>query len=308
MILSNWTDEHTRRFQNETLRVKHDLISTGLFSDEALAELLDNHPKDQLDVCAISNHPVYQYKFRTGDVRDVDGKTLIEAVKAGTIWMNVRKAMNIHSEYNAVLNRMYGEIATLTDAKPINARGGILISSPAAKVPLHFDATETVLWHIRGQKRVVLYPQTEAILPDEEYETFMYKVTEDYLPHSPSIEADAESFDLEEGEMITWALNRPHRVENQTYCVSVTTEYSTRESTLKNAGMYTNAVLRQKLGLNPSWTSASAPEKFIKAGVGKVLRKIGVLDTLRPEDMVSFTIDKTAPGFIRDIEPFARQF
>ena len=256
----------------------------------------------------MSTHPVYQHKFRTGDVRDVDGKTLIAAVKSGEIWMNMRKAMNIHPEYNAVLQKMYGAIAALTGLKPFNARGGILISSPAAKVPLHFDATETVLWHIRGQKRVILYPHTEYILPDEEYETFMYKVTEDYLPHDPSIEEEAETYDLQEGEMMTWALNRPHRVENQSYCVSVTTEYSTHESSLKNAAMYTNAVLRQKLGLNPSWRSASKPEKYIKAGVGKVLRKIGVLDALQPKDMVSFTVDKTVPGFIREIEPVVREF
>jgi len=262
MIISNWSDEHTRKFQNETLRVKHDLISTGLFSDEALSELLDKHPKDQLDVCAISNHPIYQHKFRTGDVRDVDGKTLIEAAKDGTIWMNLRKAMNIHPEYSAVLDKMYGEIATLT----------------------------------------------ESILPDEEYETFMYKVTEDYLPHDPSMEEETESFDLKEGEMITWALNRPHRVENQSYCVSVTTEYSTHESRVKNAAMYTNAVLRQKFGLSPSWQSASQPEKYIKAGIGKILRRIGILDTLQPEDMVSFTIDKSTPGFIRDVKPYLRQF
>ena len=308
MIISNWTDEHTKKFQNETFRIKHDLISTGLFSDEALAELLDIHPKDQLDVCAISDHPVNQHKFRTGDVRDVDGKTLIDAVKSGTIWINMRKAMNIHPDYNAVLKQMYGEISEYTGMKHFHARGGILISSPAAKVPLHFDATETVLWHIRGNKRVILYPHTQSILPDVEYETFMYKTTEDYLPYDASMEEEAESFDLEAGDMITWALNRPHRVENQSYCVSVTTEYSTRESSIKNAGMYTNAVLRQKLGLNPSWVSASQAEKIIKAGLGKVLRKIGVLDTLKPEDMVSFTIDKTVPGFVRDIEPYVREF
>ena len=141
MILQNWTDGDTEKFLNETFRIKHDLISTGLFSDEALSELLDSHPKKHLDVCAISEHPVYQYKFRTGDVRDVDGKTLIEAVKSGAIWINMREAMNIHPDYNAVLQKMYGEIATLTGLEPFHARGGILISSPAAKVPLHFDAT-----------------------------------------------------------------------------------------------------------------------------------------------------------------------
>jgi len=279
-----------------------------LFSDEALAELLDKHPKSQLDVCAISDHPVYQYKFRTGDVRDVDGKTLIEAVKAGEIWMNLRKAMNIHPEYNAVLENMYGELAELTGTKPYSARGGILISSPAAQVPLHFDATETILWHIRGQKRMYLYPQTEDFLADEDYEALMYRITEDYLPYDSSMENEADVYDLAEGEMITWPLNRPHRVENQSYCVSVTTEYSTPESTVKNAAMYTNAVLRRKLGRNPNWRNASKPEKYIKAGVGKVLRKIGVLDTLKAEDMVSFKIDKTVPGYVRDVEPYARVF
>jgi len=308
MILSSWTDEHTEKFRKETFKIKHDLISTGLFSDQALSELLDKHPKDQLDVCTLGDHPIYQYKFRTGDVRDVDGKTLIEAVKAGTIWMNLRKAMNIHPEYNAVLDKMYGEIAALTGQKPFHARGAILISSPAAKVPLHFDPTETILWHIRGQKRMYLYPLTDSYLPDEEYEALMYRITEDYLPYQPDMDKAADVYDLGEGEMISWPLNRPHRVENRSYCVSVTTEYSTLESTVKNAAMYTNAVLRRKFGMAPSWQSASAPERYIKAGAGKLLRKIGVLDTLKSDDMVSFKIDKTVPGYVRDVKPYARAF
>jgi len=308
MILLNWSDEHTEKFRKETFKVKHDLISTGLFTDEALIDLLDRHPKDQLDVCTLGNHPIYEFKFRTGDVRDVDGKTLIEAVKAGSIWMNLRKAMNIHPEYRSVLEQMYGEIATLTGKKPFHARGGILISSPTAKVPMHFDATETILWHIRGHKRIIFYPSTEAFLADKDYEALMYRQTEDYLPYEPSMENEASVHDLREGEMVTWPLNRPHRVENMSYCVSVTTEYSTPESSVKNAAMYTNAVLRRKLGLSPDWRSASVPERYIKAGAGRILRKIGVLDTLKAEDMVSFKIDKTLPGFIRDIEPYVRQF
>ena len=308
MILSNWSDEHTEKFRKESFKVKHNLMATGLFSDDALAELLDKHPKDQLDVCTLSDHPVFQYKFRTGDVRGVDGKTLIEAVKAGSIWMNLRKAMNIHPEYNAVLKQMYGELAELTGSKPFHARGAILISSPTAKVPMHFDATETILWHVRGHKRMFLFPKTQEYLPDEEYEKLMYRVTEDYLPYQTSMDEAATIYDLYDDEMVTWPLNQPHRVENKTYCVSVTTEYSTPESTMKNAAMYTNAVLRRKFGMSPSWQSASAPEKFIKAGAGKVLRKIGLLDTLKAEDLVTFKIDKTVPGFIRDVDSYVRNF
>ena len=308
MFLPNWCDEHTEKFQKDTFKIQHNLMSTGLFSDDALSELLDNHPKDQLDVCALSEHPIYQYKFRTGDPREVDGKTLIEAVKAGSIWMNVRKAMNLHPEYRAVLDQMYGELAELTGQKQFHARGGLLISSPTAKVPLHFDATETILWHLRGRKKIIFYPLTEEFLPDEDYEALMYRITEDYLPYEVSMEDVANSYDLHEGEMITWPLNRPHRVENMTYCVSITTEYSTRESTIKNAAMYTNALLRRKFGASPRWHSASAPEKIIKAGAGFMLRKIGVLDTLKAEDIVSFKIDKNSPGFVRDVEPYIRAF
>lgn len=308
MILPDWTDTHSEKFRKESFKVKHNLMATGLFSDEALTELLDKHPKDKLDVCTLGDHPVFQYKFRTGDVRGVEGKTLLKAVKAGSIWINMRKAMNIHPEYSAVLKQMYSEIADLTGKKPFHARGGILISSPTAKVPLHFDATETILWHVRGHKRLYLFPHTEKFLPDVEYEKLMYRVTEDYLPYQPSMDKYAQIYDLHDGELATWPLNQPHRVENKTYCVSVTTEYSTRESTMKNAAMYTNAVLRRKLNLPQNWIPDAKLENFVKAGAGKILRKLGVLDTLNLEDVVTFKIDQTVPGYVRDVNAFVRNF
>jgi len=308
MILENWTSDHSEKFQKETFKVKHDLLSTGLFSDEALIDLLNRHPKDQLDVCTHSDHPVYQYKFRTGDVRDVEGKTIFEAVKAGSIWINMRKAMNIHPEYKAVLDEMYGEIAQNTGKKPFNANGGILISSPIAKVPMHFDATETILWHVRGTKRIFFYPMTADFLADEDYETYMFRRSEDYLPYQESMKEAATVYDLHEGDMVTWPLNTPHHVENLSFCISVTTEYSTFESSVKNAGMYANAVLRHKLGMSPNWQAASKPQRYVKAGAGLILRKIGVLDTLDVTDVVDFKLDKNAPGYIRDIEPFTRAF
>ena len=308
MILDGWTADHTARFQKDMFKVKHNLNDTGLFTDDALAELLDKHPRDKLDVCAKGDHPVFEFKFRTGDVRDVDGKTLIEAAKNGSIWMNLREAMNIHPEYKRVLDQMYGDLAEKTGQKSFHARGGILISSPTAKVPYHFDATETILWHVHGHKRMYLYPRTEEFLPDDGYETYMFNKTEDYLPYNDGMEEAATMFDLHDNEMITWPLNSPHRVENMSYCVSVTTEYSTRESSIKNSVMYANAVLRRRLGMSPDWRSASGPEKVIKAGLGKVLRKVGVLDDLTAEDYVTFTVDKDAPNFIRDVEPYQRSF
>lgn len=291
------------------MTVKHRLSETGLFSDTALAVLLDKHPSDQLDVCTMSqDHPLYPNKFRTGDFRDCDGKTLIAAAKAGKIWMNVRRAMNIHPEYKEVLDNMYGTIADLTGEPTFNARGGILISSPAAKVPYHCDQTETILWHVRGKKRMYLYPATEEYIPDIAYQSLVTKSREDDVPYHPDMDKGARVFDLKPDEMISWMLNAPHRVDNQTYCVSVTTEYSTKESALKNSVMYANAVLRQKFGIKSSWAKASGTEKFVKSATGRVLRKIGAYSNDEPDDLVTFKIDKKAPGYVVDVDPFVRSF
>lgn len=308
VIIPSWTDKHSEMFQNEAFKIDHTLSSTGLFTDEALVDLLNKHPKSHLDVCMLGDHPVYEYKFKSGDARDVDGTTLIEAVKAGAIWMNLRKAMNLHPEYKTVLDRMYGELSSRTGQNSFSANGGILISSPTAKVPYHFDATETILWHVRGHKQMYLYPRTKEFLPDEDYENLMFNQSEDYLPYSPDMEDAATCFDLYDDEMLTWPLNAPHRVVNKTFCVSVTTEYSTTRSSIKNSVMYANAVLRQKFGMSPVWRPTAQLENTLKAGVGKLMRKLGVLDGLQVEDFVSFVVDKNVKGFVREIRPFQRDF
>lgn len=308
-IFKNWTDEHTALFRKDIITVQHRLSETDLFTDEALAQLLDKHPSQELDVCTMSQeHKLYPNRFRTGDFRDCDGKTLIEAAKAGKIWINVRKAMNIHPEYKEVLDLMYGSIAEITGQPTFNARGGILISSPAARVPYHCDQTETILWHVRGKKRIYLYPSTEEYLPDSAYHTIITNDLMDDVPYHKEMDQGARVFDLDEGEMITWRLNAPHRVDNQTYCVSVTTEYSTKESAFKNSVMYTNAVLNRKLGIPSRFATASMPEKYVKSIAGRVFRKIGVLKNAENTDLVTFKIDKSVPGYVVDVEPYVRAF
>ena len=308
-IFKDWTDEHTKTFRKDIMTVRHNLNETGLFTDAALADLLDKHPSENLDVCTMGHdHPLYPNKFRTGDFRDCNGKTLIEAAQAGAIWINMRQAMNVHPEYKAVLDKMYGAIADITGEPTFNARGGILISSPVAKVPYHCDQTETILWHVRGKKRIYLYPISEKFLPEESYQSIVTQNIEDDVPYSSDLDAHARIFDLEPGEMISWRLNAPHRVDNSTYCVSVTTEYSTRESAFKNSVMYTNAVLRQRFGVTSRWASASQPEKYIKSLAGHVLRKAKVYKVPPGQDMVTFKIDKAAKGYVVDTEPFVRNF
>jgi hypothetical protein len=309
-IITNWTDENTQKFQKEIMTFKHNLNETGLFTDEALIKLLDKHPSHMLDVCTMGdpNHALYPNRLRTGDFRECGGEVLLNAAKSGRVWINLRRAMNQHPEYKKVMDCMYGDLAIQTGSKTFNPNGGILISSPIAKVPYHFDKTETILWHVRGRKRIYLYPLTPEFISDDGYERALMDLLEDDLPYDTTFDDHASIFDLESDQAITWPMNMPHRVDNQTFCVSVTTEYSTVASGRRNAAMLANATLRHKFGLNPSYWNASPSENYVKSIFGRIIGKTGLAAKTERADLVTFKIDSAAEDFIVDTEPFERNF
>jgi len=309
-LITGWTDSHSERFQNDVFTFRHKLNETGLFTDAALMELLDKHPAESLDVCTMrySDDPDYPNKFQTCDFRNTSGKVLLEAVKAGSVWINLRKAMNLHDEYQAVLNQMYSDISAKTGLKTFNANGGILISSPIAKVPYHFDKTETILWHVRGRKRIYVYPQTEEFISDEAYENALTDYLDDDLPYKSDFDASAKIIDLEDNQAVTWPLNSPHRVDNRSFCVSVTTEYSTTESARKNSAMLTNAALRHRLGMEPSYRNDGPAARQIKSVFGKALKKAGMIPNVENVDLVTYKIDPNHDGYLVDTDPYERDF
>lgn len=309
-MLTDWTARHSERFRKETITFNHSLIASGLFTDEALIELMKKHPADQMDVCSMSDDsdPKFKNQFMTGDFRGVPQKTLIEAAKAGRIFMNLRNAMNIHSEYKMLLDQMFGELSKKTSFENYKPKGSILISSPISQTPYHFDKTQTILWHVRGKKRMYIYPMTQEFIPDKSYEATAVSYRVDDLPYDESFDNAAEIVDLQPGQAVAWPLNAPHRVDNGSFCVSVTTEYSTRECVIKNNNMLANAALRGKFGFKPSYDQDGALKRTAKAGMGVVLRKTGYIERNDTPDMVSFKIDPKAEGFVVLTDPFLRDF
>jgi len=195
------------------------------------------------------------------------------------------------------------------DFRGASAKGGILISSPIAKVPYHFDKTETILWHVRGKKRMYLYPLTPEFIPDTGYERAVVDMLEDDLPYrSEWDEEHASIYDLQPGQALTWPMNMPHRVDNQTFCVSVTTEYTTVASGRRNAAMLANATLRHKFGMTPSYWNAGPTENYIKSIFGRVIKKTGFGAKVDHKDYVTFRVEPSAENYIVDIEPFERNF
>jgi len=309
-MLSEWNEEHRKKFSNETILFGHKLVETGLFTDKSLIKLLERQPVDQMDVCSMTNNPdpSYPNAFITGDFRGVPADVLLAAAKAGRIFINLRKAMNIHPEYRVLLNEMFGDLSEKTGFSGFKPKGGILISSPISQTPYHFDKTETILWHIRGKKRIYIYPKTQDFIADEDYENVALSHRIDDLPYDQSFDQAAGIYDLKPGQAISWPLNAPHRVDNGSFCVSVTTEYSTRECVIKNNNMIANAALRRQLGLSPRFDRDGQIKRYAKFGLGMALRKAGYIDRNDSPDMVEFSIDPNVEGFVVPITPFTRNF
>ncbi len=104
-----------------------------------------------------------------------------------------------------------------------------------------------VLFHLRGRKRVFVYPGDEAHLPEHCMEQVVARQTTEELPYDRAFEADARVLDLTPGQALTWPVYAPHRVENlDAFCVSLSMEYQTWPSRLRTGALYTNAVLRSR--------------------------------------------------------------
>jgi len=313
-LITNWTEDNCRKYGKEVMSVEHALNDSGLFTDEALAAMIDAHPNHLIDVLAVPNGHEYQdYKDQqlTVDFRGADGKTLVAAAKAGDIWINVREVMNTQPAYMALLDQLHRELESNAGKNKDrrNCRGGILISSPTARTPYHSDPTMTHLWHIRGHKRAYVYPMNQNYLPDSAFEAIVLGEASEDVPYKPEFDDAAVIADLHGGEMISWPHRSPHRVENVSFCVSMVMEFSTQESAFINAGMLTNGILRRRYGRNPSWEQASLFERVCKSLSGRILQKLGAQKAYKRTDLVKFKLDPNAQGFLQMVKtPYHRVF
>jgi len=309
-VLDSWSPEDRRHYDAEIQTHSHHLAESELFTDEALAALLDRYPRTFVDVCTMVDDHNFPDQHATVDPAGADGATLVDAAKSGVIWINIREAMNRDPQYKPWLEKAYQDLAERTGqtARKKNRRGGILISSPAARVPYHCDPTQTLLWHIRGRKRVYVYPRTEAFLPDEAYEAIVLGERDQDVPFDPGFDNEADVFDLPDNTLVCWPHTSPHRVENQGFCVSMVMEFTTRDSAVRNGAMYFNGLLRRHFDANPSWESDGPTKRFAKAIAGHVLRKVGAHRAHVRQDFVRFRLDPSQPSFLSPVPAYLRNF
>lgn len=286
-------------FGRQPLLASHNLHQHELFSDEALIELLDNFPREHLYALTMGNDDTRTDGNRLALHDGVSGADLLRAVKNGRLWLNVTRVDRADARYRELITQLYSQLTQQTPGfVPVTSQGTLLISSPHVLVYYHADGPASALWHIRGRKRIWVYPALdERYMQRELLEDIFAGVRHEYLPYESAYDQAAVVYDLEPGQWATWPQNAPHRVTNlDSVNVSLSTEHFTRQSRWR-ARVYTaNRFFRTRLGVQNLSVRENGPAALMKTVIHRLASKAG-LDPLQIKRHIpSMRIDPDAPG------------
>ena len=285
-----------------TTKIRHRLHEDPAFHATALAALIERYPRSDYALVLTDVQgatAAAQPRWREGDLNGTPGLQVIDAIANGSLWLNLRQAHLHGPEYALLLQRAYAEISARIPGFSASAlKMGILISSPGAQVHYHCDLPGQLLWQISGRKRVWVYPPTAPFLQPEWLEDIAYTGFEFSLVYDPAFDRQAVVFDLAPGQLLSWPLNAPHRVDNADCLnISVTSEHWTDANRRAQKLHLANAVLRHRLGWRAGPRHLSGPSYWAKVALQALWRRspwAGALQRgMRP---VEFKLAPGAPG------------
>ena len=257
----------------------HGLVDQGFATDEALAAMLGRYPAELFDINLYDYDDEDQVSLRTGARGRLSGAELLAAIQQGRLWVNLRSVETGWPELWAAAMVEFKTVqATYPGMRAVTNAGQLILSSPKARVPYHFDPAGVVLFHMRGRKRLWVYPGDEAHLPEQAMEQIVMRQTTEELPYSQAFDADAQVVDLEPGQALTWPLFAPHRVENlSAFCVSLSMDFQTWGSRFRNGALFTHGAMRAR-GLKPRATDRlSTPGLAARWAAAVALKRTGAV-------------------------------
>ena len=138
-----------------------------------------------------------------------------------------------------------------------------------------------MLWHLRGRKRVWIYPAMDTrFAPQSFLEDIYAGEIDENLPYDPAFDEEAEAFLLAPGDVASWPHNAPHRIVNLDLNVSLATSY------------YTPNVYRRQ---------------YVQLANRFVLRGLGMRSRSMAEDGVLPSLKRLAFRAANRVRPFPRR-
>jgi hypothetical protein len=303
-IFKQWDDTHSELWAHQPIRLEHQMHTSPAFAVDELAKLIENYPREHYSLVQTGARGASRV-WREGDIGNLSGRQVIEAISRGGLWLNMRDVGAVDSRYRELVDRMFEEIVAKVPGfkTPRGHQESILISSPDAQVYYHADLPGQSLVQISGRKRVWVYPNSAPFITAEHLEDIALFNVEVDLPYKDWYDDHAKVLDIGPGQMLGWQMNAPHRVENlDSFSVSMTISYTNDEIRRAEIVNLANGLLRHRFGYRPRSRNLRGPSYFAKAVMQKLLRDSGWVKRQRSARRpIDFRLDTAQPGKIIDL-------
>ena len=277
-----WTPSQALSLGSEVVAAKHHLHELDLFADKGLVEFLETHPRHSLQAFTMGSDPNRYREWKSVDTAGSSGKDILAAVARGRLWLNIHRVHLFHKEYRDLLDEIYSELSSLCpNFRAVNQNATLLISSPRALVYYHVDAQPNLLWHIRGRKRLWVYPANDRTLIDQDLmEDIFASFADEEVPYRMKFDEKATVYEMGPGEVLAWPQNSPHRVTNlEGLNVSLSTVHETADSDRRKLVYCANRLFRRSYRLPFRTVRESGIAAYMKRAGFRAFRRAGIVHT-----------------------------
>lgn len=298
----NWPQDTRKRFGRDTIQAKHTLDNSPLFCDASLAALLDTYPREELGIWTFADHGEGEEAPVRGVAPDLSGEELLEAVRNGRIWLNLRAVNEKVADYKGTADAIFGSLDRATGQRVFKRDMGVLISSPNVHVHYHLDIPLVALFQVRGEKKLWIYPADERFAPADRLEAITLREQEEGLDFRNEFDEAADVITLKPGMAVTWPQTAPHRVQNADMLnVSLSCEFMTVPALIRANAIYANGRIRRDFGGRPARAAALTPATLGKAAFARLLKHKSRHQADKIPTPASFTVDLAAESCTRPL-------
>ncbi len=307
----DWSPSEYSNFGREVQLLKHQYHQSSLFSEEAILDLLDNYPKTWLQCYTMGTNPENHNEWTPVHIDHLSGAEILEALNKSRIWINAIHLDKYNNEYAELIREMYAKISIncphIHDLK--NAFNALLISSPGIQVYYHLDTDPNMLWHIKGKKKFWVYPaRDDRFTPQNYLEEIIAHERHENMPYERWYDDHAFSVTLNAGDAVSWPQHSPHRVENISVNVSLTSSYESQESRRLVGVHGANHYFLKKFGLKNRPTDTKGLIPATKAFSYYACNKLNLLKRGQRTStyISSIKVDPSSPNGLIDIQEPSR--
>ncbi|MEM9089612.1 MAG: hypothetical protein AAGC93_12805 [Cyanobacteria bacterium P01_F01_bin.53] len=304
--LIDWSSEDYAGFGRSQQLLPHGYHKLPISEKSYLVDLLDNYPRQWLQVFTMGTDPCRREEWQSVDVpTSATGQDIWDAVERGRFWLNIIHITDVSSDFGDLVTGMYEHLADKCPhlVGPKADFSTLLLSSPGTQLYYHLDSSPNMLWNLKGTERFWLYPAMDTrFAPQEFLEKIYAGEIDEEMPYDPEFDKSATCYTLQPGEVASWPHNAPHRVEYIDLSVSLATSYHTPLLERRRRVQLANRYILRNLGIKNRSMKETGVRSWTKRFAYRAINKIRPFE--RAEDplesyITDLQLDPQAPNGMR---------